>query len=100
MNKKIFQLKKIPVVFLLAGVLLVSTNNVFAINTPIQISSYSSELPKPQYQNGYGTFLVDATNTKISVSELSIHINYYFNLDYQHNFKLVKEQCDESTAYN
>lgn len=100
MNKKIFQLKKIPVLFLLAGVLLVSTNNVFAINTPIQISSYSSELPKPQYQNGYGTFLVDATNTKISVSEFSNQLNDYFDLDDQHTFELVNEQRDASTGYN
>src|SRR5690606_612560 len=100
MNKKIFQLKKIPVVFLLAGVLLVSTTNVFAINTPIQISSYNSELPKPQYQNGYGTFLVDATNTKISVSEFSNQLNDYFDLDDQHTFELVNEQRDASTGYN
>src|SRR5690606_38293450 len=100
MNKRIFQLKKIPVAFFLTGVLLVSANTVFAINTPIQISSYSSELPKPQYQNEYGTFLVDATNTKISISEFSNQLNDYFDLDDQHTFELVNEQRDASTGYD
>src|SRR5690606_1489190 len=51
-------------------------------------------------KNGYGTFLVNATNTKISVSEFSNQLNDYFDLDDQHTFELVNEQRDASTGYN
>ncbi|WLD25024.1 M4 family metallopeptidase [Flavobacterium dauae] len=100
MNKKIFQLKKIQAGVFLAGILLVNTNTIFAINTSIQINSYSSELPRPQYQNEYGTFLVDATNSKISVSEFYNQLNDYFGLDNQHTFELVNEQRDANTGYS
>ena len=95
MNKKIFQLKKIQAGVFLAGILLVNTNTIFAINTSVQINSYSSELPKPQYQNEYGTFLVDATNSKISKEVFVNNLNEYFGLDQNSTFQLQNEYSDD-----
>lgn len=66
--------------------------------TNIEITK-SEKLPKPQYQNALGTFLVDLTNSNVSVTELSNQLNNYFELDQQHQFELIKEQRDAETGF-
>ncbi|MEG1266772.1 MAG: M4 family metallopeptidase [Myroides sp.] len=56
-------------------------------------------MPKPRYQNAFGTFMVDFTNSNVSVSEFTNNLNDYFNLDNSHKFELVNEKNDSQTGF-
>lgn len=59
----------------------------------------AKKLPKPQYQNAFGTFSVDLTNSNVSITEFSNQLNNYFELNQQHQFELIKEQLDAETGF-
>lgn len=99
MNKNFFQLKKISTRLILAAVLL-SGSTISASNIIINKSyKVNTDLPKPRYQNAFGTFMVDFTNSNVSVSEFTNNLNDYFNLDNSHKFELVNEKNDSQTGF-
>jgi len=99
MNKNFFQVKKIFTRLILATILLagstISASNII-INTSYKVSI---DLPKPRYQNAFGTFMVDFTNSNVSVSEFTNNLNNYFDLDNSHRFELVNEKYDSQTGF-
>jgi len=60
------------------------------------------ELPKPQYQNNWGSFSVDFTGSTVSLKEFTSDLNGYFQADKDNSFKLDREHSDEfgNTYYN
>lgn len=76
------------------------TTTVSAMNNIVQIDgAISGKLPKPQYQNALGTFLVDFNTTSISISEFQNGLNDYFGLDKDHRFELLNTQQDKETGF-
>jgi len=99
MNKNFFQVKKISTRLILAAILL-SGSTISASNIIINKSfDVKADLPKPRYQNGFGTFMVDFKNLNVSVSEFTNNLNDYFNLDNSHKFELVNEKHDSQTGF-
>lgn len=99
MNKNFFQVKKISTRLILVAILLAGSN-AFASNMIINTSyNINADLPKPKYQNGFGTFMVDFTNSNVSVSEFTNNLNDYFNLDKSHKFELVNEKHDSQAGF-
>ena len=99
MNKNFFQVKKISTRLILAAILLsgstISASNII-INKTYKVNT---DLPKPRYQNGFGTFMVDFKNLNVSVSEFATNFNSYFDLDNSHKFELVNEKHDSQTGF-
>ena len=99
MNINFLQVKKISAHLVLAGILVVSSNATatnFAKNNNYDLNA---ELPKPRFQNEFGTFMVNFNNSNISVAEFTANLNSYFNLDKSHKFELVNEQYDKQTGF-
>lgn len=100
MNKSVFQLNKIASKLLLASVLLFGGYESFATGTITNSNiSFSKDLPKPQYQNKLGTFLVDMSTVSVSTVEFVNNLNNYFELDDSHRFELVNESRDAQTGF-
>ncbi|KAA5534228.1 M4 family metallopeptidase [Paenimyroides baculatum] len=99
MNKNFFQVKKISTRLILAAILLagsgVSASNII-INKSYKVNT---DLPKPQYQNRLGTFMVDMSDVNLSLTEFSKSLNSYFDLDKSHRFELVNEKHDSQTGF-
>lgn len=77
-----------------------NSSKIFAVNTIILSNYYNdSKLPKPQYQNVFGTFFVEANNSNTTVADFTKDINEYFNLDNDHKFELVVEKFDKETGF-
>ena len=99
MNKNFFQVKKISTRLILAAILLagstISASNII-INKNYKVNI---DLPKPRYQNAFGTFMVDFTNSNVTVTEFTNNLNNYFDLDNSHRFELVNEKHDSQTDF-
>jgi len=99
MDKNFFQLKKISTRLILAAILL-SGSTISASNIIINKSyKVNTDLPKPRYQNGFGTFMVDFKNSNVPVSEFTNNLNDYFNLNKSHKFELINEKHDSKTGF-
>ncbi|HLV46800.1 MAG TPA: M4 family metallopeptidase [Flavobacterium sp.] len=85
----------------LLGSFLVMTpmNFTFAANFNQVNAINDKELPKPIFQNAYGTFMVTFHGREVSSDYLVNNFNNYFELDNDHNFELVRESKDEKTGF-
>lgn len=72
-------------------------NDLFAVNYN-QIERNDQELPKPVFQNEYGTFMIFFTGREVPTDYLVNNFDRYFDLDNRHNFELVRESKDEKTG--
>ena len=100
MNKNYFSIRRISTYLFLTTFLLSNSVNIHASNK-ITNENYdlNTDLPKPRYQNGFGTFMVDFSRANVSVSEFSSNLNNYFELDNSHRFELVNEKYDSQTGF-
>ena len=97
MKRSIFNSDQLLVKLLLAVTLTFTTTNTFAITNIHTVECFSDiDLPKPQYQNAFGSFMVDVSSTEISFSEFINKLNDYFNLKENHSFNIDREYTDNS----
>lgn len=97
MKRSIFNSDQLLVKLLLAVTLTFTTTNTFAITNIHTVECFSDiDLPKPQYQNAFGSFMVDVSSTEISFSEFINQLNDYFNLKENHSFNIDREYTDNS----
>lgn len=99
MKKNFLQLKKISSCLILATLLLTGSN-ISAVNTiNNNHNRVKNDMPKPKFQNGFGTFMVDFKNLNVSVTEFISDLNSYFDLDKSHRFELINEKHDSQTGF-
>lgn len=100
MKRDLYKFKKILGGFILGATLFVSFNSNLYANV-VNITKISSrELPKPVFQNAYGTFDVDFSNFQMTTDSFVANLNTYFDLDKNHRFELVREINDKETGFN